>query len=201
MFGRQRSGWGGPTQAAGAGPPRPREPAHPGRASRPTPAWPAGPPRPAPARPGCLPWPAPHSPGAPLTCARQIRVDASYDFHAVWRAGRSRGGIGEIAKKKRGSPKISPNGGRSTNWPTTSVVHPCGDGRPHLLTHAQTSTAARPECPDPTSEFAASPRQQRRRPRPRLQANGSSATRQKILVTSPHLKGGSDWHGHGADAP
>ena len=23
----------------------------------------------------------------------------------------------------------------------------------------------------------------------------------KILVTPPHLKGGSDWHGHGADAP
>jgi len=32
-------------------------------------------------------------------------------------------------------------------------------------------------------------------------ADRSSATRQKVLVTPPHLKGGSDWHGHGADAP
>ena len=32
-------------------------------------------------------------------------------------------------------------------------------------------------------------------------ADRSSATRQKIFVTPPHLKGGSDWHGHGADAP
>ena len=45
-------------------------------------------------------------------------------------------------EKKENSTDAFWNGARSTNWPTTSVAHRCGDGRPHLLTHTQTSTSA-----------------------------------------------------------
>ena len=75
------------------------------------------------------------------------------------------GGNSINCEKKENSTDAFWNGARSTNWPTTSVAHRCGDGRPHLLTHAQPSTAAWsaavPRTTDETSSFGPSVSPQR----------------------------------------